>query len=133
MNKLAKVTIITLIAGMAGFATVNASAYWNGQGGQPGQGAYCNQQGMRSGMPMRFNHKQGRRAQQNLNLTADQAKILVQARLIRRGNDRLKVGEVTAKDDNTYAVQIVTLDNSLVREINIDRNTGFPTRAMANN
>jgi hypothetical protein len=87
---------------------------------------------MSNGMPMRYKHNRGyaRQNQKDLNLTADQARILVQARLIKRGNDRLKVGNVSVKDDNTYNVQIVTVDNSLVREINIDRNTGRPARPM---
>jgi hypothetical protein len=33
MNKLAKITMITVIAGMTGIATLNASANWGGQRG----------------------------------------------------------------------------------------------------
>ncbi|MCG8069205.1 MAG: hypothetical protein JAY84_15225, partial [Candidatus Thiodiazotropha taylori] len=53
-------------------------------------------------------------------------KTLVSARLIMRGNDRLKVGQVTEKDDDTYLLDIVTVDNSLVRQIEVDRDNGLP-------
>jgi len=130
MNKLAKVTIITVISGLASLTAVNANAAW----GAPGQGGYCNQSGMVNGMPMRMKQKgqkghRGRFMQQDLDLSLDEAKILAQAHLIRRGNDRLKVGSVTEKSDKTYLVKIVTVDNSLVREMEIDRNTGRPVGA----
>ncbi len=128
MNRLAKITVVSVIASMAGVASVNANANWDGQRG------YCNQSGMTNGMPMRMNQKgrkghKGRFMQQDLDLSIDEAKILMQARLIRHGNDRLKVGSVTEKDATTYLVKIVTLDDSLVREMEIDRNTGRPVGA----
>ena len=52
----------------------------------------------------------------------DVTKNLTQ-RLEQRGNDRLKVGSVTETDD-TITAQIVTVDNSLVRTIEIDKTTG---------
>ncbi len=128
MNKIAKITMITLVTGLVGFTAVNANANWGGQRG------YCNQSGMTNGMPMRMKqngpkgHK-GRFMRQDLDLSIDEAKILMQARLIRHGNDRLKVGSVTEKDATTYLVKIVTLDDSLVREMEIDRNTGRPVGA----
>jgi hypothetical protein len=128
MNKIAKVTMITLMTGLVGFTAVNANANWGGQRG------YCDQSGMANGMPMRMNQKgnksqKGRFMQQDLDLSIDEAKILMQARLIKRGNDRLKVGKIIEKDDTTYLVQIVTVDDSLVRELEIDRNTGRPVGA----
>lgn len=133
MNKLAKVTIITVISGLASLTAVNANATW----GAPGQGCYCNQSGVANGMPMRMKQKgqkgqkgaKGRYMKQDLDLSLDEAKILAQAHLIKRGNDRLKVGSVTEKSDKTYLVKIVTVDNSLVREMEIDRNTGRPVGA----
>jgi hypothetical protein len=128
MNKIAKITMITLVTGLVGFTAVNANAYWGGQRG------YCNQSGMTNGMPMRMKQngpkgQKGRFMRQDLDLSIDEAKILMQAHLIRRGNDRLKVGKVTVKDDTTYLVQIVTVDDSLVREMEVDRNTGRPVGA----
>ena len=130
MNKIAKITMITLMAGVVGFTAVNANANWGGQR------AYCNQSGMANaaGMnnrPMGFKqfNKQGRFQNQDLNLTTEEARTLVQARLIMRGNDRLKVGKVSEKDESTYLVQIVTVDDSLVREMEIDRNSGRPVGA----
>ncbi len=124
MNKIAKITIISAIAGVTGLAAINANAYWDGQG----RGGYCDQGRMQNQKSMQFkgNRQFGGRQQKDLNLSADQAKTLMQARLIMRGNDRLKVGKVTEKDDTSYLVQIVTVDDSLVREVEIDRNTGRP-------
>jgi hypothetical protein len=62
--------------------------------------------------------------ERDLNLTADQVKTLAEARLIMQGNPRLKVGDVTEKDKDTYTVDIVTVDNSLVLSRDIDKHTG---------
>ncbi len=126
MNKLSKIAIITTLAGITGFAAINANA-------GPGRYGYygnCNQGSMQNGMYKysKKGFKNSRRVQRDLNLSEEEIKTLVQAKLIMRGNDRLKVGKITAKDDTTYSVQIVTVDDSLVREIEIDRNTGRPVR-----
>ena len=76
-------------------------------------------------MMMKHLGQQDRSARRQLDLTADQAKILVQARLIMRGNDRLKVGQVAQQDAHTFLVNIVTVDDSLVRQVEIDRDSGF--------
>jgi len=60
-----------------------------------------------------------------LDLTSDEVETLIKARLIMHGNDRLKVGKVAKKDDQTYLVDIVTVDDSLVRQIEVDKNMGF--------
>ena len=52
----------------------------------------------------------------------DVTKNLTQ-RLDQRGNDRLKVGNVT-ETDTTITAEIVTVDDSLVRKIEIDKTTG---------
>jgi hypothetical protein len=59
-------------------------------------------------------------------LTAEQAKTLVAARLIMHGNVRLKAGQVTTNDEENYLVDIVTIDNSLVSQVEVDRNKGLP-------
>ncbi len=120
MNKIAKISVISLVIAAAGATAVNAS--WNENRGK------CDRDGMRgkSGMMMNQKSKQGQFAVKDLNLTAEKAKTLVQARLIMRGNDRLKVGQVTEKDKDTYLVDIVTVDDSLVRQIEVDRDQGLP-------
>lgn len=60
----------------------------------------------------------------DLNLTAAQVKTLAESRLIMLGNPRLKVGAVKEKDKNTYTVDIVTVDNSLVLTREVDKHTG---------
>lgn len=74
-------------------------------------------------MMMRHMRKHGRFADRDL--SADEAKTLVEARLNMRGNDRLKVGKVTQKNDDTYLVDVTTVDDSLVRQVEIDRDSGF--------
>ncbi|MAC47777.1 MAG: hypothetical protein CMI12_13125 [Oceanospirillum sp.] len=74
-------------------------------------------------------HHKGRdyyKGNQNLELNADEVRTLVTSRLIYRGNDRLKVGEIKKGEKNTYQVEIVTLDNSLVEILTISGATGFP-------
>ena len=57
----------------------------------------------------------------------------VQARMERwlamQGNDRLKLGKIEAVGDDTITVEIVTLDDSLVRKLAIDRHSGRMTPA----
>ena len=47
-----------------------------------------------------------------------------------RGNPNLKLGTVSKKDDATYTVTIVTKDDSLVREYEVSKKTGFPVRGF---
>jgi hypothetical protein len=42
-----------------------------------------------------------------------------------QGNPRLKVGNVTEKDEATISAEIVTTDNSLVEKLEVDRRTGM--------
>ena len=58
-------------------------------------------------------------------LSLDDARKVVQQRLTWMGNARLKVGNVEAKGDTAFTAEIVTLDNSLVDKVEIDRKTGF--------
>lgn len=59
-------------------------------------------------------------------LTVEGVTKFLDQRLSYMGNDRLKVGEVTAKDDGTIIAEIVTVDGSLVQKMEFDRNTGHP-------
>lgn len=44
--------------------------------------------------------------------------------LERLGNERLKLGEVTKKDEDTITAQVVTLEGSLVQTYEVDRHSG---------
>jgi hypothetical protein len=121
MNKFAKVTVVSAIVAAVGLSAVGVSAGWDQRHG------HCDR-GLQGGPATMMKHrgKHGRFADRDLDLTADEARILVEARLIMRGNDRLKVGQVAQKDDDTFLVDVVTVDDSLVRRIEIDRDNGFP-------
>jgi uncharacterized membrane protein len=58
-------------------------------------------------------------------LTVEEVKDGLQRWLSRSGNPRLKPGEVVAKDSRTITAEIVTVDNSLVQKLDIDRRTGM--------
>lgn len=60
----------------------------------------------------------------DLNLSADQVKKLAEARLIMLGNPNLKVGSVKEKDADTYTVSIVTTNNSLVVQRDVNKHNG---------
>jgi phage shock protein A len=60
----------------------------------------------------------------DLNLTAAQIKTLAEARLIINGNPNLKVGAVKEKDAETYTVDIVAADNSIVVQREVNKRTG---------
>jgi len=55
--------------------------------------------------------------------TADVTKFL-EDRISHMGNKRLKVGEVTTKDDGAIIADIVTVDDSLVQRLEFDPKTG---------
>lgn len=122
MNRIAKYTAISIVVAATGFTALAATAGWGDHRGN------CERGDFRGGPSMMMKHmgKQGRFADRDLNLTAEEAKTLVEARLIMKGNDRLKVGQVTESDQETYLVDIVTVDNSLVRQIEVDRDNGLP-------
>jgi hypothetical protein len=79
--------------------------------------------GNHSQQESRYFHKQGK---QDLALTADEVRTLVASRLIYKGNDRLKVGEIKAGEKDTFTVEVTTLEDSLVEVITIGGATGFP-------
>lgn len=61
-------------------------------------------------------------------LTVESVTKSLERWLSHMGNDRLKVGEVKAKDDKTIVAEIVTVDDSLVQRIEFDRKTGARRR-----
>lgn len=58
-------------------------------------------------------------------LSADDVRAWLERSLAWQGNKRLKVGSVTEKDDDTILADIVTVDDSLVQRLAIDRHTGW--------
>ncbi len=62
-------------------------------------------------------------------LSMEDVKNIVKGRLAWDGNKRLKLGEVKKKDADTYIADIVTVDDSLVERLEVDRKTGDMRRA----
>lgn len=58
-------------------------------------------------------------------LDIEGARRLLQRHLDWHGNPNLKVGNVTVQDDDTILAEIVTKDDSLVRRLFVDRQTGW--------
>jgi len=128
MNKMTKISAIAITTAVLGLASLTAVASRGeigencyGQGGQHGQ-----MMGMGSGKSMgkHMGSGMGYNMDRKLDLSADEVKTLIEARMIMHGNDRLKVGKVSQKDDQTYVVDIVTVDDSLVRQIEVDKDNG---------
>ncbi|MCH7692691.1 MAG: hypothetical protein IID50_04515, partial [Proteobacteria bacterium] len=61
-------------------------------------------------------------------LSVEDVTKILEGRLAWRGNDRLKVGKVEEKDENTIIAEIVTVDDSLVKRLEFDRRTGARRR-----
>ncbi len=68
------------------------------------------------------------RADMDRDLSVKDVTEMLQLRLDRWNNDRLKVGKVVEKDDDTIIAEIVTKDGSLVDRLAIDRDTGSQRR-----
>ncbi len=62
--------------------------------------------------------------QPDKDLSADDVRARIERSLKWHGNERLKVGEVKELDDDTIVAEIVTLDDSLVDRLEVDRHTG---------
>ena len=65
----------------------------------------------------------------DLQLTPERVKDIMEGKLAWRGNDNLKVGEVTTDADGQIIAQLVTKDNSLVETFKFDPKTGARSRA----
>ena len=65
----------------------------------------------------------GSRVVPKMNLSADDVRDYLTTQIDRLGNKRLKVGNVNA-DSGAITAEIVTVDNSLVQRMKIDRGTG---------
>lgn len=77
------------------------------------------QGGTRSGMGGLF----GSRVTPIMNLSIEDVRGYLALRLERLSNKRLKLGELKS-DDKTITADIVTVDNSLVQRLKVDRHTG---------
>ena len=65
----------------------------------------------------------GARVVPKMNLSVDDVRGYLTAQIDRLGNKRLKVGTVNA-DSAAITAEIVTVDNSLVQRMKVDRSTG---------
>lgn len=88
--------------------------------------------GMKHGMKHGFGRGGCKGGAQALDtpLSVEDVRAKMEQRLEWRGNDRLKVGEVKELDEKTIVAEIVTVDNSLVEKIQIDKATGRPQRVQ---
>lgn len=134
MNKVTKISAVVITTAVLGMASVAAVASWGEHGeGHWGQHGQMMGQGMgggmgnhmESGMGKHMGSGMGYNMDRKLDLSADEVKTLIEARMIMHSNDRLKVGKVIQKDDQTYVVDIVTVDDSLVRQIEVDKDVGL--------
>jgi len=92
-----------------------------GQGRQTtmGMGTGKAQDGVAPGMASLF----GSRVMPTMNLTVEDVQGYLTAQLDRLNNKRLKIGDVKT-DTGTITADIVTVDNSLVQRLKVDRHTG---------
>ena len=74
---------------------------------------------MQGGMGALF----GSRVTPMMNLSTEDVRGYLTAQLERLNNKRLKVGDIKA-DDGAITADIVTVDNSLVQRLKVDRHTG---------
>ena len=77
---------------------------------------------MRSGMNALF----GSRVRPVMNLSVDDVRGYLASQLEHLNNKRLKVGEIKS-GDGTITADIVTVDNSLVQRLKVDRHSGAIT------
>lgn len=57
-------------------------------------------------------------------LSAEQVRDILEGQIAWSGNKRLKVGTVEQKDEDSYVAEIVTVDDSLVQRLEVDRASG---------
>ena len=68
----------------------------------------------------------GSRVTPMMNLSVDDVRAYLSTRLERLNNKRLKIGDVNSVD-GTITADIVTVDNSLVQRLKVDRHSGSIT------
>ena len=89
--------------------------------GMMGQGMMSGttQEGSTPGMVALF----GSRVTPMMNLSVDEVRIYLAAQIDRLGNQRLKVGDIKS-DDGTIIADVMTIDDSLVQRLKVNRHTG---------
>ena len=87
---------------------------------QGGMGSGMMQGGIGSGGGAIF----GSRVTPMMNLSVDDVRGYLAVQLDRLNNKRLKVGDIKS-EDGTITADIVTVDNSLVQRLKVDRHTGI--------
>ena len=107
--------------GMMGGGCPMMSGKGSGQQGTMGQGMMGPgmMQGGMPGMGGLF----GSRVTPMMNLSVEDVRGYLAVQLDRLNNKRLKIGDIKS-DDGTVTADIVTIDNSLVQRLKVDRHTG---------
>src|SRR6266436_6534263 len=105
-----------IVAASAAAVVVVEPATAQGMKGKMGSGM------MRSGMNALF----GSRVRPVMNLSVDDVRGYLASQLEHLNNKRLKLGDVNS-GDATITADIVTVDNSLVQRLKIDRHSGAIT------
>jgi hypothetical protein len=108
--------ILTGMQGMMGSGMRGPGMMQGGMGAGMMQGGMTPMQG---GMGAIF----GSRVTPMMSLSIDDVRGYLAVQLDRLNNKRLKVGDVRS-DDGTITADIVTVDNSLVQRLKVDRHTG---------
>jgi len=128
-------TLGAFVIGGIALATLPAIANGNGDNdgwfkncpkGGYGQMMQGHHRGGGMGMGMKGGqHMQGKNI--DLQLTTERVKDIMEGRLAWRGNDNIKVGDVTTDKDGQIIAQLVTKDNSLIETFKVDPKTGAHT------
>jgi hypothetical protein len=63
-------------------------------------------------------------ARTDKDFSAEQVRDILEGQIAWTGNERLKVGSVERKDNESFVAEIVTIDDSLVQRVEVDRSTG---------
>lgn len=104
--------------GMMGHGMMGGDMMGRGQaGGMMGHG-------MMGGAPAGMEALFGSRVTPVMNLSVDDVRGYLGQQIARLANKRLKVGDIKATDDRVIIADIVTVDNSLVQRLKVDRRTG---------
>jgi hypothetical protein len=103
--------------GMKGGCPMMSGMKGTGRQGMMGPGMM--QGGMGPGMGGMF----GSHVTPMMNLSVEDVRSYLAVQLDRLNNKRLKIGDITS-DDGTVTADIVTIDNSLVQRLKVDRHTG---------
>lgn len=127
--RLSRVLAAILCAGvMSAAVSVSADEIDNRRGGgygMMGQGYGPGMMGQGYGMGHGPGMMYGWGQDRDLKLKADDARALVQARLVMLGNDRLTVGDVADDNADEIVVDVVTAkEKALVEKLAVDRATG---------